>query len=76
MSDESNAEAAPRPRFWRAGAVAGQLGISVRKVWKLIEEKRLRAQKIDGCTVISEEELERFAREEVAHYERRAPDAA
>ena len=58
-------EAAPRPRFWRVESVAWQLGISVRKVWRLIAEKRLRAQKIGRCTVISEEELGRFAREEL-----------
>lgn len=56
---------AARPRFWRVSGVAKQLGVSDRKAWQFVEAGRLRTQKLDGCTVVADSELDRFIAEEV-----------
>lgn len=54
-----------RPVLNSVATGAQRLGISSRKTWELVSEGRIKTVKIDGRTLIPEEEIMRIAREGV-----------
>ena len=59
----------PTARFWRVRQAAQSLAISERKARILIEDGRLRAVRFGGSLRVTDEELDRFAREEVTPHQ-------
>jgi len=58
--DSTNTSQAVWKRYLRIDEVARYLGISRRTVYRLIEEEKLEAVKIRGCSRVRWDDLQRF----------------
>lgn len=50
------------PVSYRVDDAALALGVSERKVWRLIQERKIPSRKIDGSTVVLVRDLHRFVK--------------